>query len=376
MTDRDIDHKAGAPPFELGPQPRRGRTRAQQRRRTAAALVIVVAILGGIGVVAVVGGRKVVDSIIGGPADFKGAGTAAVTVVVPKGATAVKIGEALKTAGVVKSAGAFSNAARADERATAIQPGRYQLKLKMSGKSALELLLDPKSRIRGQVIIPEGLTLKQILATIASKTKISLADLQAAADKPTALGLPAYAEGHLEGFLFPATYDILPDATATGVLTTMVNRFEQEATTLGLVDRAKAAHISPLEAVIIASMIERETKFADEGPKIARVVYNRLKAKQPLQIDATVQYLLPKQKPRLLNTDLAIPSPYNTYLHTGLPPGAISSPGRQSLEAALTPLKGAWRWYVVTDTKGHHEFAETEAEFLRLKAKGKAATGG
>jgi UPF0755 protein len=377
VTDRDIEPQADQPPIELAPEPRHGPTRAQRQRRTAAALVIVVAVLGAVGTVAVVGGRKIVGNVIGGPADFKGgAGTDAVTVVVPSGATAVKIGEVLKAAGVVKSTGAFTDAARSDDRAKTIQPGSYRLKLKMSGKDALASLLDPKSRIRGQVTIPEGLTLKGILATISTKTKIPLADLEAAAAKPKTLGLPAYAEGHVEGFLFPATYDILPDATATAVLTTMVNRFEQEATTLGLVERAKQVNLTPFEAVVVASMIERETKYADEGPKIARVIYNRLKQKQPLQIDATVQYLLPKQKPRLLNSDLTIASPYNTYLHTGLPPGAISSPGTKSLEAALTPAKGAWRWYVVTDATGHHEFADTEAEFLRLKAKGKAATGG
>ena len=376
MTDRDIEPKSSQPPYEAAPeQGRRRLARGQRQRRSAAALLVVVVILGGIGAVAISSGRKVIATF-GKPADFKGEGTGAVTVVVPKGATAAKIGEVLKKADVVRSAGAFTAVARSDDRAKAIQPGSYQLKRRMSSKAALELLLDPKSRVRGQVIIPEGLTLKQILEAIAKKTKIPLADLQAAAAKPAALGLPAYAEGHLEGFLFPATYDVLPDATATGVLTTMVNRFEQEATTVSLVDRAKAANVTPLQAVIIASMIERETKYPEEGPKIARVIYNRLKQNQPLQIDATVQYLLPKQKPRLLNTDLTFPSPYNTYLHTGLPPGAISSPGTQSLDAALAPAKGTWRWYVVTTADGHHEFADNEQDFLRLKAKGKAATGG
>ncbi|MEP7054497.1 MAG: endolytic transglycosylase MltG [Actinomycetota bacterium] len=376
MTDRDIDPHAVQPPFQLAPGARPGRTRAQQQRRTAAALIIVVAILGGVGALAVTGGRKIVGSVIGGPPDYKGAGGEDITVVVPKGATAVKIGAVLKAAGVVKSAGAFTDAARSDDRAKSIQPGSYRLKLKMSGKTALASLLDPKTRIRGQVTIPEGKTLAQILEIVSTKTKIPVADLQAAAAKPASLGLPAYAAGHVEGFLFPATYDILPDATATAVLSTMVNRFEQEATKLGLVDRAKQVNLTPFEAVVVASMIERETKYADEGPKIARVIYNRLKKKQPLQIDATIQYLLPKQKPRLLNTDLAIPSPYNTYLHTGLPPGAISCPGSKSLESALSPEAGNWRWYVVTDASGHHEFADTEAQFLVLKAKGKAATGG
>lgn len=375
MTDRDLERKQGDQPFELSPEPSRRRTRAQRQRRTAAALIVVVAILGGIGIVTVKVGRKVFAGL-GRPADYKGAGGGAVTIVIPNGATAVQIGEILRTKGVVRSAGAFTDSARADARAKLIRPGSYRLKTKMSGDLALALLLDPAARVVGKVTIPEGLTLKEILVRISQKSKIPLADLQAAAAKPKTLGLPAYAEGQLEGFLFPATYDILPDDTAKAVLTTMVDRFEQEATAVDLVDKAKKLDLTPLQAVIVASMIEREAKFEEEGPKIATVIYNRLKKKQLLQIDATVQYLLPKQKPRLLNTDLKVKSPYNTYLNAGLPPGAISSPGTKSLMATLLPEPGEWRWYVVTDKAGHHEFAVTEAEFLTLKAKGKAATGG
>lgn len=373
MTDRDIESPVAAKPIELAPAPLRRRTRVQQRRRSAAALIVVVAILGGIGIVAVKAGRTVFGGL-GTPSDFKGDGKEAVTVVVPAGASAVQIGEILRTKGVVRSVGAFTESARADTRAKLIRPGSYRLKRQMSADAALALLLDPASRVVGKVTIPEGLTLKEILLRISQKSKIPLADLQAAAAKPKTLGLPSYAEGRLEGFLFPATYDILPDDTATAVLTTMVNRFEQEAISVELVEKAKALNLTPLQAVIVASMIEREAKFEEEGPRIATVIYNRLKRKQPLQIDATVQYLLPKQKERLLNTDLKVKSPYNTYLNAGLPPGAISSPGTTSLLATLAPEEGEWRWYVVTDKDGHHEFATTEAEFLRLKAKGKAAT--
>ncbi len=373
MTRPDINELLGSGKAR-GPNGRRPRSRAQQRNRSLAALLVVVVILAGTGAAVVVGGRRVIDGLTGGPDDFAGNGTTSVTVVIPKGATAVRIGDVLEAAGVVNSSEAFTAAARKDERYRSIQPGSYSLKLRMSGTSALQLLLDPKSRLKGALTIPEGFTLKQILATTAAKTKIPLAELEAAAAKPASIGLPKYAEGRVEGFLYPATYEVLPGTSATAVLTMMVKRFEQEATDLELVERAAQVHLTPLEAVIVGSMIERETKFGEERPKIARVIYNRLKRDQALQIDATIQYLLPKQKAHLLNTDLQVQSPYNTYLHKGLPPGPISSPGSASLDAALAPAKGPWRWYVGTDKAGHHEFTDNEAEFLELKAKGKAAT--
>ncbi|HZG94673.1 MAG TPA: endolytic transglycosylase MltG, partial [Mycobacteriales bacterium] len=129
--------------------------------------------------------------------------------------------------------------------------------------------------------------------------------------------------------------------------------------------------------ITLASMIERETRIKAERPKVSRVIHNRLDAGTRLQIDATIQYLLPKPKKSLSAADLKIESPYNTYLHKGLPPGPIASPGRASIEAALAPADGPWLYYVVTDAKtGKHTFTASYEEFVDLKNKAKQDAGG
>jgi UPF0755 protein len=126
-------------------------------------------------------------------------------------------------------------------------------------------------------------------------------------------------------------------------------------------------HLSPYQILTIASMVEREAKVPEDRPKIARVIYNRLAKGQPLQIDATVQYALGDGKPRLSTEDLQVDSPYNTYLHTGLPPTPIASPGEASIEAAIRPADGPWLFYVLIDGDGHHAFTASATEFARLK---------
>ena len=136
------------------------------------------------------------------------------------------------------------------------------------------------------------------------------------------------------------------------------------AAQLDIENRAAERNITPYEAFIVASLIERETRFDEERPQIARVIYNRLQRKMPLQIDATVIYALGESgtKTRVLLKDLEVDSPYNTYKIPGLPPTPISNFGRASLEAALNPADGPWLFYVVTEKDGRHSFATTGAE--------------
>jgi UPF0755 protein len=321
-----------------------------------------------------VAGGKVVLSRFGGPApDYAGAGSGDVTVQVVKGATATDIGEALHEKGVVKSAKAFRDAARKDRRSTRIQPGYYKLRAQMKARLALDLLLDPASRLRSRVTIPEGTTLDRTLQIIArSISDVPLASLREAADNPAALGLPAYAKGHLEGFLFPATYDIEPGTSAVDVLRTLTEEYQVRAERLDLEARAAALHVTPYQALVVASLIEGETGAATDRGKVSRVVYNRLARHMRLQFDSTVKYaygLRGVTKTRLLYSDLSIDSPYNTYAHDGLPPAPINSPGDAALEAALDPTAGKWLYFVVIDKAGNSAFAETAEEFARLKAK-------
>ena len=354
MTDFLIE-EAPAPP------PRRS------HRGTIVAVVALVLIAG----LAVVGGKAVLARFGGPPPDYKGAGTGEVTIQVPRGATASDIGVVLETAGVVKSAKAFRNAAREDDRSLKIQPGYYKLRRQMKATLALDLLLDPKARLRSRVTIPEGTTLERTLEIIAKNiSDVPIAALREAAENPAALGLPDWAGGKLEGFLFPATYDIEPGTSAVEVLRTLVDESLERFERLQLTERAAELKITPYKALVIASLVEGETGKASDRGKVSRVVYNRLARPMRLQFDSTVKYayaLRGVTKTRLLYKDLEIVSPYNTYRVDGLPPAPINSPGEAALEAALSPTPGPWLYFVVIDKDGNSAFAVTAEEFARLK---------
>jgi UPF0755 protein len=133
--------------------------------------------------------------------------------------------------------------------------------------------------------------------------------------------------------------------------------------------RARKANLTPYDVAIIASMVEREAKVANERRLVAAVIWNRLRLRMPLQIDATVEYALPIYKATLTLQDLKIQSPYNTYLHVGLPPTPIANPGAAALIAAAAPAKVNFLYYVArNDGSGRHYFASTYAQFLRDKA--------
>jgi UPF0755 protein len=304
--------------------------------------------------------------------DYTGSGTGRAVVQIKPGDSAYNLAVKLAEMGVVKSAAAFRKVAAGDEDATKLQPGYYQLRQHMSAAAALDLLLDPKARLLGHATIPEGSTVQQALAILARNTEIPLEDLQAAAANPGALGVPPYANGKLEGFLFPATYDVEPGTTAVEVLTMMVDRFKEAAQTTGLEERSQALGITPYQALTLASIIERESRVDEEYPKVARVVYNRLQQKIPLYVDATILYGLGRTSGGLKKSELEKDTPYNTRLHTGLPPTPISNPGEAALDGALNPDNGTWLYYVLADKAGHHLFTADYNEFLRQKSKSQA----
>jgi UPF0755 protein len=336
------------------------------RPKRRGALLALAAVLA-IAVLLVLGAVTLGHRLTGGSADYSGPGTGKVTVQVQRGDTASDIGVRLVAAGVVRSVGAFRDAARAEPRSTSIQPGFYVLKKQMKASAALALLLDPKARLRGRVTIPEGMALTSILERIARDTEVKLADLKAAAAKPALLGLPDYAHGVLEGYLFPATYDVEPGTTATEVLSTMVNRFQRAADDVGLEEGARALGRTPEQVLIVASLLEKEAKLAEDFPKVARVIYNRLSQDMALQLDSTVNYVLKQRTGHLTTAQTRIESPYNTYLHTGLPPTPIDSPGQVALEAALKPAAGNWIYFITVDKSGKAAFTASYEEFLRLK---------
>jgi UPF0755 protein len=138
---------------------------------------------------------------------------------------------------------------------------------------------------------------------------------------------------------------------------------------------AQADGFDIAELVTVASIIERETKVARERPLVSSVIRNRLESGMRLQIDATIEYVLPGNRFRLRNSDLQLDSPYNTYRNEGLPPGPIANPGLASLKAAAQPADTDFVYYVLTGKDGSHTFAETNEEFLRAKEKSKEVFG-
>ena len=339
-----------------------------RRRRSSGPLAVLVAflMLAVIGFGAFLGIRSLTGS---GSGDFEGEGSGSVTIVVAKGDSLTAIGRTLADAEVVASSDAFVAAASSDDRAESIAPGAYQLRKGMSGAAALELMLDPESRLVQKVVVPEGLRFEKTIARITKGTDLTEDQVKDALSRAGALGLPAYAEGSVEGFLFPATYEFQPGVDADAVVKAMLTRFRVAAKEVDLVAEAKKIKLTPFEVVVIASLVQGESAPEDYD-KVARVVFNRLEQGMPLQFDSTVNYALGKSDLQLSAEDLKTDSPYNTYVNKGLPPGPINSPGEAALTAVLNPAKGDWLYFVTTDPDTQTtEFASTYDEFLVLKRK-------
>lgn len=367
------------PPEQYSRQPSRSDRRRHEfdrkrrRRRRLVVPLVVLLILGVAGAGALYGGRSLLGRF-GDTPDFAGAGSGEVLIRVSPGDTATDIAATLVSKGVVKSENAFRNAAKDDPRSVSIQPGTYKLRKEMSGASALALILDPVARMLSRVTVPEGLSVAGTLKLIAGKTSLPLKDLQAAAKNTKALGLPSYAKGRLEGFLFPETYDLEPGTTAAGLLKAMVAMFKEKVDTSGLSQRAADVDLTPYQLIIVASMVEKETLKVEERPKVARVIYNRLTQDFYLGVDAAVLYGLGRSSGGLTRADLAKDTPYNNRLHKGLPPTPIANPGIASVQGAVDPAPGPWLYYVLDDDKsGRHVFTDDPEVFNTAKAKCQAA---
>lgn len=346
-------------------------SRPNYRARRIAAVVLVVVVIGAlaIGAFGVVRGADGLRNLFGSPSDFAGSGSGSVVVEVHQGDTLSRIGERLRSAGVVGSVGAFTSAADANDRSRLIGPGFYRLHKHMKASLALSLMLDPKSLVADRVTITEGMRMDAILLALSSKAHIPLETLKNTAANPAALGVPTWGRGHsLEGFLFPATYDFPPNTTAVQALTAMVRRFNQAAASANLVADAAAGHMTPYAVLTLASIVQREGRLDADFPKIAEVFHNRLARGMTLGSDATLYYIKPLGYGTLTASDLRIDSPYNTRLHTGLPPTPIVSPGELALRAALHPAVGDYLYFVTIDKAGHAAFARTDAEFQQLVA--------
>jgi UPF0755 protein len=349
------------------PRPDRGTYRRRRVLVGGVAVVIVVVL-----VAIVVGAAHVIRGFGGGSNDYTGQGSGKVLVVVKDGDSLATIGNTLTSDGVTRTVGAFTSAAAANSKATTIGPGTYRLHKHMKASLALSLMLTPSARVDYRVTIPEGFTVSDIVARVAADTPISASSMNNALGSPSSIGLPSYAGGHVEGFLFPATYDVQPGTTATQLLSQMVARFQQSATSDKLASGAKKLGLSEYDVVTLASMVQREGRLTADFPKIAEVFTNRLHQGMRLDSDATLFYVLGPNHGPLTASDLANPTPYNTRLHTGLPPTPINSPGDAAIDAVLHHPSGPLLYFVTIDKAGHTAFATTLSKFNELVAQSKA----
>ena len=341
---------------------RRGRRAAgrprRRRSRWIAPLVALVVILTPL----VIGGVYVLHLYMSKyhPADYASDGSGQAIVQVQSGQTATAVGQRLVTLGVVASVRAFELAAEHSTDQRGLEPGFYRMHKQMKATLAFALLLNPATRIQDKIAIPEGWRISQTEAELAAKSGIPAADYKQALANPGSLGLPSYADGNPEGYLWPATYDVQPNMSATIVLQQMVASFNQEAAKINLTTAAAQAHMTAAQVITVASLLQAEGGRLSDYPKISRVIANRLAAGMPLQFDSTVLYGLGQFGTTVTEQQIHSNTPYNTYLHKGLPPGPIDSPGNAAIEAALHPAAGNWL-YFVTEKNGVTNFSSTLA---------------
>lgn len=301
-----------------------------------------------------------------------GAGAERVFVVRPGDGPAT-IGRKLVEAGLIRDGRAFRRRARERGLDQRLQAGSYLL----SPAGGVDAILDRLARgevARRKVTIPEGLTIAEVASRAAAAGVGPVERFLALAERPPAelrpTGLPDGAS--LEGYLYPETYYLAIDDGPEALIRAQTRRFEEvwAKLTAGRAPRRPMA-----EVVTIASLVEEEARWDDERARIAGVIENRLRRGQRLELCATVIYALGEHRTRLLERDLLVPSPYNTYLHPGLPPGPICSPGGKSLAAALTP-EAHDRLYYVLGKDGRHVFSRTYAEHLAAKRVAEKARAG
>lgn len=319
--------------------------------------------------------------------DFRGDGNGeTVLAEIEPGSTLSELGPTLVDKGVVSSNEAFQSAAATNSKAADVKPGFYKLQEKMSAESAVNAFLNPENKI-DLLKVPTGATLMDskvvggdtrygiysLISSISCSVGDSclspeeLQDTGANAD-PTALGVPAWAMGHvqeaagdpkrLEGLIEPGEYVVNPEASAEDILTQLVSASAQSFAETGIEERAGAIGLSPYELLTAASLVEREAP-AGEFDKVARVILNRLARPMRLEFDSTVNYGLDEQEVATTDEDRARVTPWNTYAKDGLPATPIASPSIEAVTAMENPAPGNWLFFVTIDKDGTTIFNDT-----------------
>lgn len=351
--------------------PRSRRDRRRRPRRTGRRLVVLLlalVLVGAAGLVSVAVLKPLLAKIPGfgqtEDIDFPGPGGEVVAIQVASGDSGEDIATTLRDAGITKTRTAYLQAAAGDPAAASrIQAGTYSLRKGMRGVDAFKILVNPANVVRNAVTLPEGLWASETFERLSQFSGFPVADYEAAAQDPAAIGLPAEAGGNVEGWLSPTTYEFPEGSTAAQQLAIMVKRTVDELTQLGVpADQQQ-------RVLVLASIVEGEVSANTDRGKVARVLENRLDDPTGptvgfLQMDSTRNFAIQKRGNLSAgDVERSKASPYDTYAHKGLPPGPINSPSRASIDAVLNPTPGNWFYFVTVNfDTGETLFAETLAE--------------
>lgn len=284
---------------------------------------------------------------------------ASTRVIIPRGASFAEAADSLSKANLVGWRKMFRVYARVTGGDRNIKPGTYLLRHGTPWKDIISALHGGHGLVN-TITIPEGYTLSQIAPLLAKTLKVPVDSVQSAVRDTSLLARLDIPNPTLEGYLFPDTYAFPLGTTARQAVHEMVYDFERRWKP-DWDTKASALKINRNDLVTMASIVEREARVPEERPVIAAVYYNRLKRGMLLQADPTVQYALGHHVGRVLYRDLEVKSPYNTYIHKGLPPGPVAAPGVASLAAAANPANVPYLYFVASPD-GHHEFRMTLQE--------------
>lgn len=311
-----------------------------------------------------------------------------VRVVIPPGSTPAQVAGMLERSGIVRDGRIFTYYLKYKRQGSKFQAGEYAMAPGLTPDAIIAKLNagDTVKQETVRVTIPEGYTVPQIVEKVAKTSDKPSEELLRWADAPPPFqgtAIPALPEvpqqrHKLEGYLFPETYEFKKGTTPEEMLLRMLSETDAKLAGLGADWQTKlqGLGLNVHQLLTVASLIEREVALDEERPIVAGVIYNRLKRSMPLQLDATIQYLFDKPKDRLTEKDLQLESPYNTYLHPGLPPGPIASPSLASIQAALSPQANDYLFYVTKkDGSKGHLFAVTYEEHKKNIAASKAQEG-
>jgi UPF0755 protein len=278
---------------------------------------------------------------------------------IKKGDSVYAVAHGLKKTGIIRSDRFFIFLLRLSNNAKDVKSGVYNLNFGMKNTDILRMITEGVVATE-KFTIPEGLNIKQVAELLESRNIVDAEDFLEACHSEDMLEKYKIPFDSAEGFIFPDTYIIAQDLSAEQIVEITIQRFFSALSEIPYRDYTKE---DLRKIVIIASLVEKEAKIDEERPVIAAVFYNRLQNGKRLEACSTIQYILGKPKDRLLYKDLKIKSPYNTYLHNGLPPGPIANPGLESLRAAVQPSEVDYLFFV-SKRDGSHYFSTTYSEHL------------